>query len=151
VFCAIVQYAQSTSTTSLLIPHLTQVETWIKIWQLDLIEIRNLYLVLSNAFFDSHLEKSFHYLLQYLGSCKDVADEDVETVAQLAAKAAVLAIRLVSVKDFDQVVDVIAIQNLQKIPKYQSLYKLFQIFLHGKVEDYQQFESQNSEMLNTYG
>eukprot|EP00009_Paramoeba_aestuarina_P004703 CAMPEP_0201506392 /NCGR_PEP_ID=MMETSP0161_2-20130828/305_1 /ASSEMBLY_ACC=CAM_ASM_000251 /TAXON_ID=180227 /ORGANISM="Neoparamoeba aestuarina, Strain SoJaBio B1-5/56/2" /LENGTH=380 /DNA_ID=CAMNT_0047900463 /DNA_START=82 /DNA_END=1224 /DNA_ORIENTATION=- len=136
----------SSSSSALLVPQLPKLEGWVKAWGLDEKETKNLYksVLACLKANEENQQKLYQFLLQML---KNLGDEDLEDEA---VEAVVLSLKLVNVKDFDDIVDLKSVRELQgdKAP----LVKLLDIFAKGTVSDFQAFEKENGDaFFNAHG
>lgn len=137
----------SSSSPSLLVPQLPKIKGWVKAWGLDLEETRRLYKSVSTCLkqTEENQMKVYEFLLLLLNTFEE-SDEGKESVEGETADAVVLALKLVEVKDFDDIVDLKCVRGLVEVGgEKASLVKLLDIFAKGTVTDFNSFEKENGD------
>jgi len=123
----------STNNTSLLVPHLSKIPVWVKAWGLDGADTRRVYKAMAACMKSSETPvKYYEFLIQMLGSLEE---EDVE---EEAVEAVRLALKLVEVRDFDEIIDLKGVKQLSQGEK-APLVKLLDIFAKGTMGDFNAF------------
>ncbi|KAK6128609.1 hypothetical protein DH2020_037652 [Rehmannia glutinosa] len=97
----------------------------------------------------SSAKDSFDFLVKYL---ETFSGDDALTVAEAKEEAVHAVIEFVKAPDMFQgdLLDMPAIAQLEKDPKYAPVYQLLKIFLTQRLDAYLDFHSANSDFLTSY-
>jgi hypothetical protein len=152
ILIAILKVSKVSSSPQLLVPQLSKVDGWVQRWKLSEADQRALLLSLHEAFASSeaHQAISLKYALQYLKTFNK-SSPDFASSVPVAVAATVLSIKLLSVKDFDEINLLQSVSHLKEDPAHASLHRLLEIFSTGNVEGFQTFEKQHADLLQAHG
>ncbi|KAJ7974294.1 Eukaryotic translation initiation factor 3 subunit M [Quillaja saponaria] len=135
-----------------LIPSFKHIDSFLKDWNIGIVEQRELYLAISNILKDnkSLARDSFKFLTKYLAT---FSGEDANTISEAKEEAVHAIIEFVKSPDMFQcdLLDMPAIAQLEKDAKYALVYDLLKIFLIQRLDSYLEFHAANSTSLKNYG
>lgn len=152
VLLALLKTSKASNSANLLVPQLGKLDSWIQRWKLNEADERALLLLLHETFLSSekHQELSLKYAFQFLKTFNK-SSPDLASSSPVAVSAVVLSVKLLSVKDFDEITSLHAVSHLKEDPAHSSLHRLLEIFSTGKVEDFLSFEKQHADTLQAHG
>ncbi|CAL1357665.1 unnamed protein product [Linum trigynum] len=134
-----------------IIPSLKKIDGFLKEWNLDVKDRRELYLAISNALKDSKssTKDGFKFLTKYLTT---FSGEDALVIAEAKEEAVRAIIEFVKAPDMFQceLLDMPAVVQLENDATYALVYQLLKIFLTQRLDSYLEFQAANSTLLETY-
>ncbi|KAJ6396334.1 hypothetical protein OIU77_021379 [Salix suchowensis] len=152
VYMKALDLAMSSKLTQYVIPSCKKIDSFLKEWNLEVQDQRELYLNVANALKDSkNSEKdSFKFLTKYLAT---FSGEDAYKMGEAKDEAARIIIEFVKEPDMFQcdLLDMPAVAQLEKDAKYALAYQLLKIFLTQRLDAYLEFQAANSALLKSYG
>jgi len=152
VFVSILQYALDSNNTEVVIPHFKYVDEWIKIWAANTEQSRKIYKLISHILQVSNKSlQSYHALIKYLRTFDATEEEALVSAKEAGVRAASQAIKFPEVNEFDELLEIPAIKQLQSDPVHSKLYELLQLFAHEKLESFTNFHLNNPDYLETIG
>lgn len=133
VFLAIVDFADSSNNIHLLVSQLKRLPQWLNEWGLDATSQRDMFTKISDVLIkDGDSESSFDYLVKAVASVSGAGSAS----SPLAAKLVRLALVSEHIYQFDQLLALDAVQELQK--SEPDLFKLVQVISSGDYQQYNQ-------------
>eukprot|EP00008_Paramoeba_atlantica_P009341 CAMPEP_0201488614 /NCGR_PEP_ID=MMETSP0151_2-20130828/19273_1 /ASSEMBLY_ACC=CAM_ASM_000257 /TAXON_ID=200890 /ORGANISM="Paramoeba atlantica, Strain 621/1 / CCAP 1560/9" /LENGTH=393 /DNA_ID=CAMNT_0047873939 /DNA_START=20 /DNA_END=1201 /DNA_ORIENTATION=- len=150
-FRAICKLAVASKNPRIIVPQLSKLDHWLKSWNLSQEQTRELYQSISETFSESpeHQLDAYKYLLSFLNTFNGSDKDASSSASPEAAKAIVLAAKLLEIRDFDDIVNLQAIEHLKDDAKYGALFQLLEIFSRGSVHDYLSFEQKHGETVKS--
>ncbi|KAK6152634.1 hypothetical protein DH2020_012273 [Rehmannia glutinosa] len=152
VYMKALNLAIAGKVTEHVIPSFKKMDNFLREWNLGVKDKRDLFLTVSNILKDSKssAKDSFDFLVKYL---ETFSGDDALTVAEAKEEAVHAVIEFVKAPDMFQgdLLDMPAIAQLEKDPKYAPVYQLLKIFLTQRLDAYLDFHSANSDFLTSYG
>jgi len=119
-------------------------------WDLDVPQIRTMYDTIVEALHDANMTKeSYYFNGRRLATYQGCKEEELDGVGAAAADAVSDAIRTAGLYRFDDLLDLDAVQQLEKSsnPTYAALYKLLVVFVGGMLADYVAFRQEHAAVL----
>ncbi|KAK6128629.1 hypothetical protein DH2020_037619 [Rehmannia glutinosa] len=168
VYMKALNLAIAGKVTEHVIPSFKKMDNFLREWNLGVKDKRDLFLTVSNILKDSKssAKDSFDFLVKYL---ETFSGDDALTVAEAKEEAVHAVIEFVKAPDMFQdqasfiipspyihsrghgdLLDMPAIAQLEKDPKYAPVYQLLKIFLTQRLDAYLDFHSANSDFLMSY-
>ncbi|KAG5227039.1 hypothetical protein OIU76_028161 [Salix suchowensis] len=152
VFMKTLNLAISGKVTEHVIPSFKKIDSFLKEWNLEVQDQRELFLSVANALKDSKssAKDSFKFLTKYLAT---FSDEDTYKMGEAKEEAVRTIIEFVKAPDMFQcdLLDMPAVGQLEKDAKYALVYQLLKIFLTQRLDAYLEFQAANSALLKSYG
>ncbi|KAB5511185.1 hypothetical protein DKX38_030171 [Salix brachista] len=152
VFMKTLNLATSGKVTEHVIPSFKKIDSFLKEWNLEVQDQRELFLSVANALKDSKssAKDSFKFLTKYLAT---FSDEDTYKMGGAKEEAVRTIIEFVKAPDMFQcdLLDMPAVGQLEKDAKYALVYQLLKIFLTQRLDAYLEFQAANSALLKSYG
>lgn len=148
VLVHIFEYSLKTNQAQLLVNHLDAVEPWSEEWKLSEKEHSNLLRLAAEICQQAKSPRTQLFIFKYLKAVDD--DDDAGDLSELAAPIVVTALKHTqqhiplrkpdSCYELDVVKQLSAVQKLSGHKKYDSVYKLMNVFANGTVKDYVTFK-----------
>jgi translation initiation factor 3 subunit M len=152
VFMSILQYALDSNNTEVVIPHFKNIDEWIKTWATNTEQTRKIYRLVSHILQVSNKSlQAYHTLIKYLRTFESTDEEALVSAKEAGVRAASQAIKLSEVNQFDELLEIPAIKQLQSDPVHSKLYELLQLFAHEKLESFTNFHKNNPDYLESVG
>ncbi|XP_011009368.1 PREDICTED: eukaryotic translation initiation factor 3 subunit M [Populus euphratica] len=152
VYMKALNLAMSGKVTEHIIPSCKKIDSFLKEWNLEVQDQRELFLCVANALKDSKssAKDSFKFLTRYLAT---FSGEDAYKMGEAKDEAARTIIEFVKAPDMFQcdLLDMPAVAQLEKDAKYALVYQLLKIFLTQRLDAYLEFQAVNSALLKSYG
>ncbi|KAG6742988.1 hypothetical protein POTOM_053932 [Populus tomentosa] len=152
VFMKALNLAVSGKVTEHVIPSFKKIDSFLKEWNLEVQDQRELFLSVANALKDSKssAKDSFKFLTKYLAT---FSYEDAYKMGEAKEEAARTIIEFFKAPDMFQcdLLDMPAVGQLEKDAKYALVYQLLKIFLTQRLDAYLEFQASNSALLKSYG
>lgn len=152
VYMKALKLAVNGKVTEHIIPSFKKIDSFLKEWNIDIKDKRELFLGIANVLKESRSSSkdSFKFLTKYLAT---FTGEDAHTLGEAKEEAVHTIIEFVKSPDMFQcdLLDMPAIGQLEKDAKYASVYQLLKIFLTQRLDGYLAFEVGNSALLKSYG
>ncbi|KAJ6936447.1 eukaryotic translation initiation factor 3 subunit M-like [Populus alba x Populus x berolinensis] len=152
VYMKALNLAMSGKVTEHIIPSCKKIDSFLKEWNLEVQDQRELFLCVANALKDSKssAKDSFKFLTRYLAT---FSGEDAYKMGEAKDEAARTIIDFVKAPDMFQcdLLDMPAVAQLEKDAKYALVYQLLKIFLTQRLDAYLEFQTVNSALLKSYG
>ncbi|XP_015868423.1 uncharacterized protein LOC107405844 [Ziziphus jujuba] len=138
--------------TEHVIPSFTNIDSFLKEWNLGILDQRNLFLAISNVLKEnkSSGKDYFKFLTKYLAT---FSGEDAYTLSEAKEEAVHTIVEFVKSPDMFQcdLLDMPAVGQLEKDAKYALVYQLLIIFLTQRLDAYLEFHAANSTLLKSLG
>lgn len=148
IFLTILTYSSSSKHPEVIITHFKDIEKRIAEWGLDANRTRELYKKIRDIYKQSHKNNEAHkWTIQYL----NLLDNNSNSEENEAVNAALEAIRLPDLFQFDSLLDVQAIKQLEKHPKHAKLFQLLTIFVRDNLDTFKSFINANTGLLHQLG
>eukprot|EP01103_Thecamoeba_quadrilineata_P005987 TRINITY_DN15728_c0_g1_i1.p1 TRINITY_DN15728_c0_g1~~TRINITY_DN15728_c0_g1_i1.p1 ORF type:complete len:398 (+),score=70.68 TRINITY_DN15728_c0_g1_i1:40-1233(+) len=152
VFMSILQYALDSTNTEIVIPTFKNVDDWVKTWAANTEQTRKLYKVIYNILQVSNKNlPSFNALIKYLRTIESSETEALTSAKELAVRATSQAIKLPEVNQFDELLEIPAIKQLETDSVHAKLYELLKLFASEKLESFTNFHKNNPDYLESVG
>jgi translation initiation factor 3 subunit M len=165
LFVATLKFAHSTRHVDLVLPHFKDIESRIKEWGINSKQTRELYKLIRDSLKASHKSNSieaYTWTIKYLATFEAGFDpSEAGSAREEAINAALDAIRLPDLYQFDTLLDSLPIKQLESdnnnnnatASKIQTskLLQLLKIFVSGGYEDFVKFNSENPDFLKSAG
>ncbi|KAF9663830.1 hypothetical protein SADUNF_Sadunf17G0092700 [Salix dunnii] len=152
VFMKTLNLAISGKVTEHVIPSFKKIDSFLKEWNLEVQDQRELFLSVANALKDSKssAKDSFKFLTKYLAT---FSEKDTYKMGEAKEEAVRTIIEFVKAPDMFQcdLLDMPAVGQLEKDAKYALVYQLLKIFLTQRLDAYLEFQAANSALLKSYG
>jgi len=124
------------------------IQTRVQQWGLNTEQIRVLYKLIRDTFRDNGRSiEAHHWLVKYLATFDG---PDSSTISDAAA-AALEAIRLPNLLQFDSLLDLAPVKQLETSKDHAKLFQLLKIFVGENFEAYKAFVAANADYLKTIG
>ncbi|KAG7016108.1 Eukaryotic translation initiation factor 3 subunit M, partial [Cucurbita argyrosperma subsp. argyrosperma] len=133
-----------------IIPSLKKIDSFLREWNIGIIEQRELFLAISDVLKGSKSSANdyFKFLTKYLATF--TGEDDLNEAKEEAAHAIVEFIKAPNLFKCD-LLDMPAVGQLEKDTKYSLVYQLLKIFLTQRLDAYLEFQAANSTLLKSYG
>ncbi|KAF2299302.1 hypothetical protein GH714_031421 [Hevea brasiliensis] len=152
VYMKVLNLAASGKVTEHVIPSFKKIDSFLKEWNLEVKDQRDLFLGISNVLRESKSsgKDSFKFLTKYLAT---FSGEDAYAMGEAKEEAVRTIIEFVKAPDMFQcdLLDMPAVGQLEKDAKYALVYQLLKIFLTQRLDAYLEFQAANSALLKSYG
>lgn len=152
VYMKALNLAVNGKVTEHIIPSFKKIDSFLKEWNLGIVDQRELFLTISNVLKESKSsgKDSFKFLTKYLAT---FSGEDESTLSEAKEEAVRTIIEFVKASDMYQcdLLDMPAIGQLEQDSKYALVYQLLKIFLTQRLDAYLDFQVANSTLLKSYG
>ncbi|XP_057957828.1 uncharacterized protein LOC131150837 isoform X2 [Malania oleifera] len=152
VYMKALSLAINGKVTDHIVPSFKKIDNFLKEWNIDISDQRELYLTISNILKEnkSSAKDSFKFLTKYLAT---FSGEDAYTMNESKEEAVRAIVEFVKASDMFQcdLLDMPAVAQLEKDPKYALVYRLLKIFLTQRLDAYLDFQAANSTLLKSYG
>jgi len=147
-FSRIISYAAASKHPEVVFPHFKDIDQKISEWGIDEKQIQDLYKRIRDLYKQSNKSaEAQKWTIKYLTNIKGSADE----VSNEAANAVLEAIKTSDLYQFDGLLDVTAIKQLEKDAKYARLHQLLSIFVSESLDSFKAFTTANSGYLQQLG
>jgi len=144
IFHAVLIYAGTTKHPEVVIPHFKDLDTRITEWKIDENQTRELFKRISVLYRQNGKYLEAHrWTVKYLLTLHGVSDE----VKTEAVNAALDAIKSTELYQFEGLLEVPAIKQLEKDTKYSKLYQLLNIFVGESLDSFKTFVAANREYI----
>jgi translation initiation factor 3 subunit M len=138
--------------TEHVIPSFTKIDSFLKEWNIGIVDQRKLFLAISNVLKEnkSAAKDSFKFLNKYLMT---FSGEDAHNLSEAKEEAVHTIVEFVKAPDLFQcdMLDMPAVEQLEKDAKYALVYQLLKIFLTQRLDAYLEFQAANSTFLKSLG
>ncbi|KAA0039431.1 eukaryotic translation initiation factor 3 subunit M [Cucumis melo var. makuwa] len=135
-----------------IIPTLKKIESFLREWNIGIVEQRELFLAISNVLKESKSSANdyFKFLTKYLAT---FSGEDASTLSEAKEEAVHAIVEFVKAPNMFKcdLLDMPAVGQLEKDAKYSLVYQLLKIFLTQRLDAYMEFQAANSSLLKSYG
>ncbi|KAJ9128773.1 hypothetical protein P3X46_034493 [Hevea brasiliensis] len=152
VYMKALNLAVSGKVTEHVIPSFKKIDSFLKEWNLEVKDQRDLFLGISNVLRESKSsgKDSFKFLTKYLAT---FSGEDAYAMGEAKEEAVRTIIEFVKAPDIFQcdLLDMPAVGQLEKDAKHALVYQLLNIFLTQRLDAYLEFQAANSTLLKSYG
>ncbi|GAU29178.1 hypothetical protein TSUD_275970, partial [Trifolium subterraneum] len=152
VYLKALNLAVDGKVTEYIIPSFKKIDSFLKEWKVGVPEQRELFLAISNVLKEnkSLSKDSFKFLTNYLAT---FSGEDAHILSEAKEEAVRAVVDFVRAPDVFQcdLLDLPAVEQLEKDAKYALLYQLLKIFLTQRLDAYLEFHTANSTLLKDYG
>ncbi|KAF4375977.1 hypothetical protein F8388_010113 [Cannabis sativa] len=152
VYMKALQLAIGGKVTENVVPSFKKIDSFLKEWNVGIVEERNLFLAISNVLKEnkSSAKDTFKFLTKYL---ETFSAEDSHTLSEAKEQAVQTIVEFVKAPDMFQcdLLDMPAVGQLEKDAKYALVYQLLKIFLTRRLDAYLEFQAANSTLLKSYG
>ncbi|KAJ4841674.1 hypothetical protein Tsubulata_019426 [Turnera subulata] len=152
VYLKALNLAVSGKVTEHVIPSFKKIDSFLKEWNLEVMDQRELFLSIANVLRESKssAKETFKFLTKYLAT---FSGEDAYTLGEAKEEAVHTIIEFVKAPDIFQcdLLDLPAVGQLEKDGKYALAYQLLKIFLTQRLDAYLEFQAANSALLKGYG
>jgi translation initiation factor 3 subunit M len=152
VYLKALNLAVDGKVTEYIIPSFKKIDSFLKEWNIGVAEQRELFLAISNVLREnkSLSKDSFKFLTNYLAT---FSGEDAHVLSEAKEEAVRAIVDFVKAPDLFQcdILDLPAVEQLEKDAKYALLYQLLKIFLTQRLDAYLEFHTANSTLLKDYG
>ncbi|CAN1322588.1 Eukaryotic translation initiation factor 3 subunit M [Linum perenne] len=149
VYMKVLSLALNGKVTEPIVPSLKKIDSFLKEWNLDVKDQRELFLAISNALKESKssTKDGFKFLTKYLAT---FSGEDA--IAEAKEEAVRAVVEFVKAPDMFQceLLDMPAVGQLENDEKYALVYQLLKIFLTERLDSYLKFQAANSALLKSY-
>jgi len=156
LFAATIKFARATRRVDLVLPHFKDIETRIKEWGISTKQTRDLYQLLRDSLKASNKSiEAYKWTIRYLSTFESASDDG--SGREEAINAALDAIRIPDLYQFDTLLDSVPIKHLENdnnnSGKVQTskLLQLLKIFVSGGYEDFVKFNSESPDFLKSAG
>ncbi|KAJ8751727.1 hypothetical protein K2173_025900 [Erythroxylum novogranatense] len=152
VYMKALDLAVNGKVTELVIPSIKKLDSFLKEWNLEVRDQRELFLTVSNILKESKssVKDAFKFRTKHLAT---FSSDDAYTLGEAKEEAVRTIIEFVRAPDIFQcdLLDMPAIAQLEKDAKYSLAYQLLKIFLTQRLDAYLEFQAANSALLKSYG
>ncbi|XP_022134057.1 eukaryotic translation initiation factor 3 subunit M-like [Momordica charantia] len=135
-----------------IIPSLKKIESFLREWNVGIIEQRELFLAIASVLKESKSSANdyFKFLTKYLAT---FSGEDAYILSEAKEEAARAIVEFVKAPNMFRcdLLDMPAVGQLEKDAKYSLVYQLLKIFLTQRLDAYLEFHAANSTLLKSYG
>ncbi|GAB4828663.1 hypothetical protein Ancab_018328 [Ancistrocladus abbreviatus] len=152
VYMKALHLSVSGNVTEYVIPSFKKIDNFLKEWNIGVQEQRELFLTISNILKESRSsgKDSFNFLTKYLATFFGDDTHDMSEVKEDAVRAVIEFAKAPDMFQCD-LLDMPAVQQLEKDAKYSIVYQLLRIFLSKRLDAYLNFQAANSTSLKSYG
>jgi len=148
IFSRILSYAAASRHPEVVFPHFKQIDQKIAEWGIDEKQTQELYKRIRDLYKQSNRSaEAQRWTIKYLTNIKGSADE----VSNEAANAILEAIKTPDLYQFDGLLDVSAIKQLEKDAKHARLHQLLSIFASESLDSFRAFTNSNAGYLQQLG
>jgi len=149
IFAAILRYASASKHPEITIAHFKDIDKKVTEWGIDSKQTRELYKIIRDLFKQVHHRSNdvHKWTVKYLNTFESNSEE----LTNEAVAAALDAIRLPDLYQFDTLLDVAAIKQLEKDPKHTKLYQLLTIFVGESLDAFKSFTGANPGYVKQLG
>ncbi|KAL1558950.1 eukaryotic translation initiation factor 3 subunit M-like [Salvia divinorum] len=152
VYMKALNLAVSGKVTEHVVPSFKKMDDFLLEWNLGTKDKRDLFLTVANVLKDNKTstKESFDYLIKYL---ETFSGDDALALAEAKEEAVRAVVEFVKSPDMFQgdLLNIPAIAQLEKDSTYAQVYQLLDIFLTMRLNAYLDFETSNSDLLNSHG
>jgi len=148
IFTAILNLCSASKHPEVILPHVKDIEKRITEWGLNKKQINELYKKIRDLFKLTHRSNETHrWTVKYLNTFETTSDESTnETI-----NAILDAIRSTELYQFDTLLDVPIVKNLEKDPQNAKLHQLLTIFVGDTFAAFKAFTTANPGYLKQIG
>ena len=151
IFVAIVEFALKTNNSRSLRGQFTNLEAWIKVWDISPIQVTQLYmLAIRCAESDNNTEAKTRFVLSYLKALDSVDEKTLKDNKNFAAEAALVAIGSSTISDCDTLLGFKAVAQLKDDETFKNTYSLLSILAYGDVSEYLTFYEANKTSVSNH-
>jgi translation initiation factor 3 subunit M len=148
IFDAVISFAIATKHPEILLHHFKDIERRVAEWGIDQATVRALYKRIRDVHKLAHHSAEAHkWTVKYLSTFQGSSEEQTTE----AVNAALDAIRSTDLYQFDDLLDVPSIKQLEKDPKHAKLYQLLTIFVGENFDSFKAFTNANPDYLKQLG
>eukprot|EP01118_Nematostelium_gracile_P016042 TRINITY_DN6560_c0_g1_i2.p1 TRINITY_DN6560_c0_g1~~TRINITY_DN6560_c0_g1_i2.p1 ORF type:complete len:399 (+),score=131.38 TRINITY_DN6560_c0_g1_i2:236-1432(+) len=148
LFNAIVNFCIAARNPKILIPQFQDIDQKIKEWGIDAEATRNLFKKIRDVFKQSQKSEEAHkWTVKYLSTLNQSTSEEIKE----AAEAALDAIRLPDLYQFDSLLSLKSVQQLENDSTHSGLYKLLKIFVNDNIHAYNALLASHSGIIKQLG
>ncbi|CDY34711.1 BnaA01g33140D [Brassica napus] len=152
VYMKALSLAVTGKVTEYVIPSFKKIDSFLEEWSIDIKDQRELFLAIANVLREnkSLVKESLKFLTKYLTT---FSKEDAQALGEAKEEAVRAVIEFVKAPNIFQcdLLDLPAVAQLEKDPKYGPVHQLLKIFLTQRLNAYREFQTANSECLQSYG
>jgi len=163
IFKRVIKLAVAGKVTDLIVPSFKRMDAFLQEWNITETDKRDIFLSATNILKDhkGYAKDSYTFLVKYLAT---FAEEDASTLNEAKEEAVRAVIEFVKSPDMFQkhrsgdqsiylcdLLEMPAIQQLERDAKYAPVYRLLEIFLTGRLNAYLEFQPANEAFLKSYG
>jgi len=151
LFLAIIKFANASHNSELVIKEVSsehRLNSRIKQWGANTDQIRTVYKLIRDTFRDNGRSiEAYHWSVKFLSTF----DGPDATQLHEAAGAVLEAIKQPDLLQFDVLLDLILVKQLETSKDHTKLYQLLKIFVSEHFESYKSFVGQNADYLKSVG
>lgn len=148
IFSRIISYAAASKHPEVVFPHFKDIDQKVSDWGIDEKQTQDLYKQIRDLYKQCNKSaEAQRWTIKYLTNIKGSADE----VSNEAANAVLEAIKTPDLYQFDGLLDVAAIKQLEKDVKHARLHKLLSIFVSESLDSFKAFTTANAGYLQQLG
>lgn len=163
IFKRVLKLAVAGKVTELIVPIFKRMDAFLHEWNISENDKRDIFLSATNILKDQkgYTKDSYAFLFKYL---QTFIGEDASTLNEAKEEAVRAVIEFVKSPDMFQkhrwgdqsvflcdLLDMPAVKQLERDPKYEPVYRLLEIFLTGRLADYLEFQAADAATLENYG
>ncbi|KAL6885525.1 hypothetical protein ACP4OV_010304 [Aristida adscensionis] len=154
VYKRALELAAAGKAAEYVIPSFKNIDSFVSDWGIGNLEQRELFLAAARILKDQKgmSKEYFNFLNKYLATFKG-SEEDSAAIGDAKEEAAAAVIEFVKSPSLYQcdLLNMPAVEQLEKDEKYQLVYELLKIFLTQRLDSYIEFQTANSALLKDYG
>jgi translation initiation factor 3 subunit M len=155
LFIATLKFARTTRHVDLVIPYFKDIESRIREWGITDKQTRELYKLIRDSLKASNKSiESYTWTMKYLSTFEKGFDQtEAVSAREEAVNAALDAIRLPDLYQFDTLLDSLPIKQLENdnTNNNSKLLQLLKIFVSGSYDDFAKFHSENPDFIKSAG
>ncbi|GAB2279906.1 hypothetical protein Dimus_014541 [Dionaea muscipula] len=152
VYMKALQLALSGNVTEHVIPSFKKIDTFLKEWNIGVQDQRELFYSIFNILKEnkSSGKDSLSFLTKYLAS---FSGDDAHVLAEAKDNAVLAVMEFVKAPDMFQcdLLDLPAVQQLEKDAQHSVAFELLRIFLSDRLDTYLDFHANHTTALESYG
>lgn len=151
LYIEVIKYANSSHNTELLIKEFSSeslVNSRIKQWKINVEQVRALYKLVRDTFKTSgRVIEAYKWSVKFISTFENVDPSQFQEAASLALEA----IRIPTLLEFDSLLELPLINQLEKSKDHGKLFQLLKIFVSENFEAYKIFIAGNVDYLKSIG
>jgi len=148
IFNTVMNFASASKHPEIIIPQFRDIERRISEWGIDEKQMRDLYKRIRDLYRQSNKSvDAYKWTVKYVSTLSGTQDE----VTTESVNAVLDAIKSVAVYQFDGLLDVTPIKQLEKDSKYSKIYQLLKIFAGETLDAFKSFTNANPGYLKQLG